>query len=157
MYFELVDTDIEISNISTIAQIIWPIAYKDILESNQIKYMLDKFLSINAIHENIKDGYTYVLIKENDIRMGFFAYKFINDHIFLSKLYILPKFQKLGIAKSVISHLKNFNQPIRLTVNKYNKIAIMVYEKLGFKRIDSVVTDIGSGFVMDDYIYEKGD
>ena len=30
----------------------------------------------------------------------------------------------------------------------------MAYEKLGFIRTSSVETDIGNGYVMDDYIYE---
>lgn len=43
---------------------------------------------------------------------------------------------------------------IQLTVNKHNINSINAYKKWGFKTIDSVVTDIGSGFVMDDYIME---
>ena len=45
-------------------------------------------------------------------------------------------------------------QSIQLTVNKNNTNTIKAYEKWGFKTIDSAVTDIGSGFVMDDYIME---
>ena len=44
---------------------------------------------------------------------------------------------------------------IYLTVNKQNLISISVYEKLGFLRARDLVTDIGSGFVMDDYVMEK--
>ena len=46
------------------------------------------------------------------------------------------------------------HKPIRLTVNKYNINTIKAYEKWGFKTVDAVVTDIGSGFVMDDFIME---
>ena len=52
-----------------------------------------------------------------------------------------------------IKELAN-RKPIRLTVNKYNKNSIAAYRKWGFKIIDSVVTDIGSGFVMDDFIMQ---
>ena len=44
---------------------------------------------------------------------------------------------------------------IRLTVNKYNMTSIFVYNNLGFDKIDDVVTDIGNGFVMDDFVMEK--
>ena len=44
---------------------------------------------------------------------------------------------------------------IYLTVNKYNSGSIEVYKKLGFTVADQVVTDIGGGYVMDDYIMEK--
>ena len=40
---------------------------------------------------------------------------------------------------------------IRLHVNKYNTNSILVYEKMGFVNTDSIITEIGEGFVMDDY------
>jgi ribosomal protein S18 acetylase RimI-like enzyme len=40
-------------------------------------------------------------------------------------------------------------------VNKRNRNAIAAYEKYGFRIVDSVVKDIGGGFVMDDYIMSK--
>ena len=44
---------------------------------------------------------------------------------------------------------------ISLTVNKYNTDSIKAYEKMGFEKIDSVVMDIGNGYVMDDYVMKK--
>ena len=43
---------------------------------------------------------------------------------------------------------------IRLTVNKYNANTIKAYKKWGLNTVESTVTDIGDGFVMDDYIME---
>ncbi len=43
---------------------------------------------------------------------------------------------------------------VYLTVNKHNRHAIDVYIKKGFRMVGEAVTDIGSGFVMDDYIME---
>ena len=43
---------------------------------------------------------------------------------------------------------------IYLTCNKHNKHSLDVYEKFGFQWIDSVQTDIGHDFIMDDYILE---
>ena len=41
-----------------------------------------------------------------------------------------------------------------LTVNKYNDLGIRAYEGTGFVTIDAVETDIGEGYIMDDYIME---
>ncbi|MBS1128301.1 MAG: hypothetical protein H6Q96_681, partial [Nitrospirae bacterium] len=41
-----------------------------------------------------------------------------------------------------------------LFVNKNNTKAIRAYERFGFVKARAVVTDIGSGFVMDDYRME---
>ena len=44
---------------------------------------------------------------------------------------------------------------IRLTVNKNNRNSIRAYERFGFTIAGPVVQDIGSGFVMDDYVMIK--
>lgn len=50
--------------------------------------------------------------------------------------------------------IKYCYESIYLTCNKYNTHSLDVYKKYGFKTIDSVQTDIGHGFIMDDYILE---
>ena len=42
-----------------------------------------------------------------------------------------------------------------LTVNKGNDLGVRAYRGNGFSVIDAVETDIGQGFIMDDYIMEK--
>ena len=44
---------------------------------------------------------------------------------------------------------------VHLTVNKHNAKAIRFYEKNGFKNMESKTFDIGNGYIMDDYIYQK--
>ena len=79
--------------------------------------------------------------------------------MFLSKLYIKKEFRHKGYGALAFDKIKSLGYPrIRLTVNKNNKNTINAYLKYGFKTVDEDVTDIGSGFVMDDYImeYQKG-
>ena len=40
-------------------------------------------------------------------------------------------------------------------MNIHNALAISVYVRLGFSVRDTLVEDIGGGFVMDDYVMEK--
>ncbi len=153
MNFDLVNTNEKRQTVERMASIIWPITYKDILSSKQIAYMLNKFLSDEAISSNIEAGYTYMILKDDkDNQIGFIAYELKSEYIFLSKLYLLPNHQNKHYATDVISYLKSFNLPIELTVNKNNKNAYEKYLHLGFKVIDSVVTDIGNSYVMDDYV-----
>ena len=44
---------------------------------------------------------------------------------------------------------------MKLHVNKYNTNSILAYEKMGYVNTESMVTDIGKGFVMDDYLMVK--
>ena len=42
-----------------------------------------------------------------------------------------------------------------LFVNKQNIQALCAYARFGFRHRESVVVEIGSGFVMDDYVLER--
>lgn len=151
--FRKAKTDEDFQDIELMASIIWPIAYKEIITVDQIKYMLNKYLSVQAIKENINtEKYIYEIIYFDGIKAGFIGYKLNGEELFLSKLYVLPNFQKMGLGKEAVEYLQGNNLPITLTVNKYNKNAYDFYIHSGFKVIDSVVTDIGKGYVMDDYI-----
>lgn len=81
------------------------------------------------------------------------------SRFFLSKLYLRKDKRNKGIASQMLE--KVFSEAeaagkssVYLTVNKHNRHAIDVYIKKGFRMIKDAVTDIGGGFVMDDYIME---
>ena len=80
--------------------------------------------------------------------------------MFLSKLYISRRFRGQGIVKKAFAFIAECCRAegldkIYLTVNKQNAHAIEVYKHHGFYEIDAVVSDIGCGYVMDDYILQK--
>ena len=155
-YIKLVDSDEDINDVATISSIVWPFTYKSIISNDQIKYMLDLFLSPSAIKKSIASGYRYLLfLSEDNNKMGYIAFKFEDDgSLYISKIYLLPNFQHKGILGKIVTNLKYFGKTITLNVNKNNTIAIKAYEKYGFKKVKSVVNDIGNGFVMDDYIMQ---
>ena len=49
---------------------------------------------------------------------------------------------------------KNNLDKIWLTCNRYNVNTLEVYRHWGFETVREEATDIGNGFVMDDYIME---
>ncbi len=146
----------DIEKLAQIASDIWHEYWPCLLSNEQIDYMIEKFQSEKAISEQIKtENYTYYFLKHNNEIVGYTGISDKKDYLFLSKLYILKEFRHKGLGKLAFEEIKRlgYNQ-IRLTVNKNNTNAYHAYKKYGFKTIDSVVTDIGSGFVMDDYIME---
>jgi ribosomal protein S18 acetylase RimI-like enzyme len=143
--------------IARLAEEVWHNTYDSIIGPEQVDYMLKKFQNADVIENDIKQhGYRYLIAKNEDGILGYCGIKpEDNKQIFLSKVYINPKFQRKGIAKAMIQYLKNEYQPLgytqmHLTVNKNNRNAIVTYEKLGFLKSGELVTDIGEGFVMDD-------
>ena len=151
--------EVKENDIKTLAKLtneIWHEYWPCILSEKQINYMVEKFQSENAIINQMKnENYKYYFINSDNQNVGYVGISPHSDYLFLSKLYIKKEFRHKGIGKAVFEKIKDFGfDKIQLTVNKYNKNTIDAYLKYGFKIIDSVVSDIGNGFVMDDYIME---
>ena len=82
------------------------------------------------------------------------------NRFFISKVYLYQQERGKGYASRTIEFYERLcrDRGLRamyLTVNKYNEMGIRAYRAKGFETIDSVETDIGDGFIMDDFIMEK--
>ena len=150
----------EIPVLAALASDIWHEYWGIILSDEQIEYMVENFQSEKAMKKQIsEENYSYCFINDNEENIGYFGISPKDGYMFLSKLYIKKEFRGQGTGRKAFEEIKRlsaeqgFNK-IRLTVNKYNSNTIKAYDRWGFKTIDAVVTDIGHGFVMDDYIME---
>ncbi len=150
----------DIETLSNLAYEIWNEYWVCLLSKGQIDYMLEKFQSPNSIKEQIENqNYIYYYILFEDKISGYTGMQKTKEYLFLSKLYIKKEYRHKGLGTKAFQFIKEFAKnnnynKIRLTVNKQNKNTIEAYLKWGFKTIDAVVTDIGSDYVMDDYIME---
>ena len=146
-----------IKELAELASKIWHEYWPILLSDKQIDYMVENFQSENAIKNQIaNEHYTYYYIIKNNEKAGYFGLSDKEGYLFLSKIYISKEFRHKGLGTKAFEKIKEIanGRKIRLTVNKQNFNSIKAYEKWGFQTIDSVVTDIGNGFVMDDYIME---
>ena len=146
-----------IKELANLASDIWHEYWPILLSDKQIDYMVENFQSENAIKNQIaNENYTYFYIMKDGDKSGYFGLSDKEGYLFLSKIYISKEFRHKGLGTKAFEKIKEIanGRKIRLTVNKQNFNSIKAYEKWGFKTIDSVVTDIGNGFVMDDYIME---
>ncbi len=161
IFFEQVKTEEQIKKLAEVANIVWHEAYKGIVSLAQIDYMIEKFQSFNALSESInKNDYLYYLIKFNNAVSGYIGLHEEKEKLFLSKLYILKEYRGNQIASKTFEFIENLAKEkklkaVWLTVNKNNNHAIEVYKHSGFVVIREQVADIGNGFVMDDYVFEK--
>ena len=161
MQFEKVVTEEQIRILAQVADIVWHDAFKDIITLDQIEYMIEKFQSFNALSEAInKNSYEYYFIKIDNNIAGYTGIKAENEKLFLSKLYILKEYRGKQLASKAFDFIENLAKgknlkAVWLTVNRNNNHAIEVYKHKGFVVTRTQVADIGNGFVMDDYIFEK--
>ncbi|MGN1115600.1 MAG: GNAT family N-acetyltransferase [Candidatus Ornithomonoglobus sp.] len=160
MLVRIAESDEDIRKIAELAAVIWHEFFVSILSAEQIDYMVEKFQSYPALKNAVdNDGYRYYMAYDGDDLCGYLG---IHDEgggaIFISKVYVRADKRKQGIASMLLDRLRTDFPDAKkwyLTVNKYNSGSIAVYEKRGFNKTRSLVTDIGGGFVMDDYVMEK--
>ncbi len=147
----------EIQIVADLASIIWNEYYIPIIGQEQVDYMVRTFQSSEVVEKQINnEGYEYYLIEYLSKPSGYISIKLKGKELFLSKFYVVKEKRGTGLGtaglKFVIDRAKELNaKAITLTVNKYNINSIKAYNKMGFKNTGSIVTDIGAGFVMDDY------
>lgn len=146
--------------IQHLASTIWNIVYPPIISREQIDYMLDMMYSDEALAKQTSQQHQFILIRENDLPMGFASYSPKENgkpNIFrLHKLYVLPDQHGKGLGKKLLAYIKNEITPLgakvlELNVNKRNP-AVGFYQKMGFKVDREMILDIGNGYVMDDYV-----
>ena len=134
----------------------------------QTEYMVEKFQSLEAIQRDMAEhDYEYwflVATEEGDAGQTKRIVGFTGGHnepetnrFFISKIYLYDWARGHGYARRVIEFYDDlcFARSfvgMYLTVNKYNELGIRAYKGTGFEVIDSVETDIGEGFIMDDFI-----
>ena len=123
-----------------LADKLWHESYGELLSPEQITYMLEQFQCEKAFRKQTSEGYIYRGLFIDGEMVGYTGSQKQDDRIFLSKLYLSKQYPECD--------------KIYLTVNKYNP-SYEIYKHLGFEVIDSVVTDIGKGFVMDDYVMQR--
>lgn len=144
--------------LENLAKEIWHECYTDLLGESQVEYMIKNFQSNKAFVSQINNGYEYYFLEYDGEVAGYVGLLQEEDKLFLSKLYLKSRFYGRGIAQMLLNVLvdrlkENGLIEMYLTVNKGNLRAIRTYERFGFIRTDSIITDIGNGFVMDDYVY----
>jgi diamine N-acetyltransferase len=156
-----VTTEQQIETVARLARVIWAEHYIPIIGKDQTEYMLEQFQSADAVAKQIRsEDYLYFLIEPEGIPVGYLAVQPRPDDLLLSKIYLERDLRRHGIGHKSIGFVealaKKLGKPeITLTVNRHNIGSIAAYSRWGFCIIDTVVTDIGGGFVMDDYVMQK--
>jgi GNAT superfamily N-acetyltransferase len=153
-----VSTAAEVEMVARMAKLIWKEHYIPIIGEDQVDYMLGKYQSAKAIESQINaDGAQYYLILSAEVPVGYVGFTEKFNELFLSKFYLLKQERGKGLGHYAFDFLVARCREIgaafiTLTVNKQNLDTIRVYEKLGFENYGEVITDIGSGYVMDDFL-----
>lgn len=151
--------------LAALADEIWHEYWPALIGDAQTDYMVDRFQSQEAIERDMREhAYEYWLLRaDDDGRIVGYTGGHVEpetNRFFISKIYLRAEERGHGFASQTIRFYEELARTrqldaLYLTVNKHNDLAIRAYVGKGFETVDSVETDIGDGFIMDDYIMEK--
>ncbi len=151
----------DLATIQQLAAAVWPVAYRDILSSKQLAYMLGLFYSEEALADQMarKEHRFFLAADDAKTPVGFASFSVKDGMAHLHKLYVLPQTQGSGVGAALVAHceaaaLKANAATMQLNVNRRNR-AKTFYERYGYHVIHEEDIAIGGDFFMNDYRMEK--
>ena len=153
----------DIAGIAELARRVWRAHYPGIITAAQIEYMLERGYAFDALARFVDGPDAGIdLACVDDVLAGFCAWMLLgaSNELKIDKLYVDVDLHRGGIGGALIDAARDHAcrtgaRALVLNVNKNNERAIAAYRKHGFRVRESVVIDIGGGFVMDDFVMER--
>jgi ribosomal protein S18 acetylase RimI-like enzyme len=152
----------DVKTIHLLAQQIWWPTYADILEKEQIQFMLDLFYAEAKLKKYISSGkQSFVLLTENEHPVAFAAFTADQENqeiMTLEKIYCLPKTQGKGYGKQLISFVATQarlagKSILQLYVHRENR-ARAFYEKMNFTVVKEVNRPLDK-YTLTDFVMQK--
>lgn len=161
--FQAVEGPAQQEELARIAEEIWFGYWPPLIGEEQTRYMVERFQSLGAIRRDMaENAYEYWFVRDaNGAILGYTGghVEPETNRFFISKIYLTPAARGHHVASRIIDFYAGLCRTrglgaMYLTVNKGNELGIRAYRGNGFKVVDAVESDIGCGFIMDDYIME---
>ena len=161
----------DVETIERIARQTWPVTFGGILSAEQIEYMLDRMYRPESLLDQMQRGHVFhLLLVADDAQQDEYAgqsrrYRAVGyvSHQLdeapgatkIHKLYVLPEFHGRGLGKELIRKVESIAAragqfALKLDVN-YQNAAIRFYERAGFEKVERFDTEIGHGYLMEDW------
>ena len=151
-----------IDTLLLLANRIWHAHYPGIISIEQIDYMLTRGYTREIILDEMEhQGVFWFIIRDGSMMIGFISVGPHGNGIMkLHKLYLLPEYHSKGIGSRALTETERVAKQQKATtlvlnVNRHNHKAIAAYQRAGWQITDEVIIDIGSGYVMNDYVMTK--
>ncbi len=151
-----------LAEIAALAAVIWRAHYSGLISTEQIEYMLARMYDAESMRRELEGGVSWFRVLADGAMRGFASVGpgASATEFKLHKLYVHPDWQRHGLGSLLLKECESAARvegatALVLNVNKRNEKAVAVYLKRGFTVRESIVADIGGGFVMDDYVMMK--
>ena len=150
-----------LARVRAVAEAAWPPTYAGIIPPEQIPYMIERMYSAEAVEQAAADHTPYFLVLADGADAGLLSYDETpraDGACELHKIYTLPQYWGRGIGNMLLLRAIDAARTagaiaIWLRVNKNNRRAQKAYRRAGLTQWRAICSDIGEGFLMDDYVF----
>lgn len=162
--FQRLESAESLEAVRTIAADIWPKTFANILSAEQIRYMMNMMYAPEIMEKELSAGYIFELVVIDGEPAGYIVCSACDEDpqrvLKLHKAYLLQEYHSKGIGQAMLDRALTLAaeggfECVRLNVNKQNERAIRAYQRNGFTLFRSEKNDIGSGYYMDDHVFER--
>lgn len=151
----------DVALIQQLANQIWHDYYPIMISVAQVDYMLDMIYSTEKLIIDItQQRIIFTVFESQQQAEGFLGCVLKPDEVFVNQVYLKTAYHGRGWGQQMLHYAEQFalqhqRSSLSLRVNKDNVKAIQAYKRAGFEQVEALCTEIGNGFVMDDYVMRK--
>jgi diamine N-acetyltransferase len=146
--------------IEALARRIVPDFYAPYFERETAEYLVESAHTAEALEALAGRGYRHYLIESGEAAVGYFSLLEEGAMMLLSHFYLLEEYRGRGLGQEAMDfiHLEAETigvQKIELFVLRRNKGAVGLYQKNGYIFAAEVMTRLGNGALLKDYLMRK--
>ncbi|MDJ0706927.1 MAG: GNAT family N-acetyltransferase [Leptolyngbyaceae cyanobacterium MO_188.B28] len=148
----------DVSAIKNVLSVTWQDTYRSFLSDSAIESVTSHWHAPQVLENEIERDSTFVGIARSgkDVVAMITAHE-NEDLIFVSRLYVLPSFQRRGIGITLLSASYSafpMAKRVKLEVEEQNLVGLAFYRKLGFAEVDRTEDDV-FGILLHSIVMER--
>ena|SRR5579872_1176197 len=150
----------QLQTIEVLARRIVPDFYATYFDIAAAEWLVDNGHTVPVLEAQAKKGYRHYLIESEGKFVGYFALLAEGGMLKLSHFYVLEEFRGHGFGQLAMDFIVGEAvaakaRCVELLVLRRNKATVAFYRKNGFFPVAEVLTRLGNGAVLEDYLMRK--
>ncbi len=148
------------ATIEALARKIVPDFYAPYFERETAEYLVESAHTAEALEALAGRGYRHYLIGCEEAPVGYFSLLEQGEMMLLSHFYLLEEYRGKGLGQEAMDFIHGEAATagvgkIELFVLRRNKAAVGLYQKNGYIFAAEVMTTLGNGAMLKDYLMRK--
>ena len=123
-------------------------------------YLVQVSHTIGAFEAQVGEGYRHYMVELDGRVIGYFGLHEEDRTMVLTQFYLLKEFRGKGVGQRVMDFIHREAAELRVTTIKLlvlrkNEGAVGLYKKNGYLVAAEVMTPMGGGYAVEDYVMQK--